>query len=194
EQISDDTGGVPPRRPSAAQSADACLVCICPSGPGLGRRYPVGAEAVTLGRDGTCTVTLPDGAVSRVHARIERQDNGRYHLQDLDSTNGTYVNDARVRAGFLKDGDYGRLGDRVFRFLAGGNVEASYHEEIHRLTVLDPLTGIHNRRYLNEHLDREAERAHRHDRPLSVLLMDIDHFKSVNDRFGHQTGDITLKT
>src|SRR5262249_48481842 len=69
-----------------------------------------------------------------------------------------------------------------------------YHEEIHRLTVLDPLTGLHNRRYLNEHLDREAERARRHERPLAVLLMDVDHFKMVNDRFGHVTGDATLKT
>jgi diguanylate cyclase (GGDEF)-like protein len=192
--ICDDTQVVPPLPVGAPRAADACLVCICPSGPGLGRRYQVGAEPVTIGRESTCSLTLPDGGVSRTHARIERQANGRYHIQDLDSTNGTYVNDARVRAGFLKDGDYVRLGERIFRFLAGGNVEASYHEEIHRLTVLDPLTGLHNRRYLNEHLDREAERARRHDRPLSVLLMDVDHFKAVNDRFGHLTGDATLKT
>src|SRR5207249_5710779 len=88
----------------------------------------------------------------------------------------------RRSSDLLKDGDYVRLGERIFRFLAGGNVEASYHEEIHRLTVLDPLTGVHNRRFLNEHLDREAERARRHDRPLAVLRSE-EHTSELQSRF-----------
>lgn len=94
----------------------------------------------------------------------------------------------------LGDGDTLQVGDCIFRFLAGGNVEAAYHEAIHRLTILDPLTGVHNRRSLTEFLEREVERAARHRRPLAVLLVDIDHFKRVNDQYGHAGGDAALRT
>ena len=81
----------------------------------------------------------------------------------------------------LKDGDYLRVGNCIYRFLAGGNIEAEYHEEIYRLTIIDALTEIHNKRYLLEFLDRELARAARHGRPLSLVLFDIDHFKAIND-------------
>ena len=86
------------------------------------------------------------------------------------------------------------MGDCIFRFLAGGNIEAAYHEEIQRLSTLDPLTGLHNRRYLDEFLEREIERAARHQRTLAVVLFDIDHFKTINDRCGHLAGDFTLRS
>ncbi len=195
ELAADDTAEIPAfgtvQVPPA--SAVAYLVCICPTGPGLGRRYPVGNEPVVLGRESACQIVITDGAVSRRHARIERRPDGRYRIVDLNSSNGTFVNDARVQTGMLSDGDYLRVGECIYRFLAGGNVEAEYHEEIHRLAIMDPLTGVHNRRYLMEFLDREVERAGRHGRPLSVLLFDIDHFKAVNDRLGHLAGDMTLK-
>ena len=194
EALGGDTDVVPASaavRPTVAPVA--YLVCICPSGPGLGRRFAVGADPVTLGRESTCTIAVADAGVSRAHAQIARRPDGSYRIDDLRSTNGTYVNNARVQAGTLQDGDYLRVGGQIFRFLAGDNVEAGYHEEIHRLTILDPLTGIHNRRYLDEHLDREVERARRHARPLSVVLADVDHFKTVNDRYGHTAGDFALQ-
>ena len=66
----------------------------------------------------------------------------------------------------LKDGDYLRVGNCIYRFLMGGNVETEYHEEIYRLTIIDGLTEIHNKRYLMEFLDRELARSSRHNRPL----------------------------
>lgn len=59
-------------------------------------------------------------------------------------------------------------------------------------SITDPLIGIYNRRYLNQRLSEEIPRARRYKFPLSVLLLDIDHFKQVNDRFGHLTGDMVL--
>jgi hypothetical protein len=79
---------------------------------------------------------------------LDADGDGRYLLTDLNSRNGTYVNGMRVATVELKDGDYVQLGESVFRFLAGGNLETGYHDEIHRLTLLDPLTGVHNRRHL----------------------------------------------
>jgi diguanylate cyclase (GGDEF)-like protein len=170
----------------------ACLVCIYPTGPGMGARYPLADKEVLLGRGSECTIPLDDAALSRRHARIEPRDEG-YVVVDLDSTNGTFVNHRRVRSRPLNDGDYLRCGRHLFRFLAGGNVEAEYHEEIHRLAIFDALTEIPNKRYLLEYLDRELARTSRHRRPLALVLFDIDHFKKVNDERGHLAGDSVLR-
>src|SRR5262249_50951585 len=91
------------------------------------------------------------------------------------------------------DGDYLRVGNCIHRFLAGGNVEAEYHEEIYRLTIIDALTDIHNKRYLLEFLDRELSRTARYGRPLAIIMFDIDRFKSINDEVGHLGGDFILR-
>jgi hypothetical protein len=168
--------------------ADASLVYIYPKAPQIGRRYPVSLHPVTIGRAVDCAVSVADSSVSRYHARIELGPDGRHAVTDLGSTNGTFVNDVRAAAAPLGDGDYLRVGNCIYKYLAGGNVEAEYHEEIYRLTVMDPLTGIHNRRYLMEVLKREVARSVRHRRPLALALIDVDHFKRVNDQLGHVAG------
>ncbi|HEY1375694.1 MAG TPA: GGDEF domain-containing protein [Gemmataceae bacterium] len=171
---------------------DACLVHIYPSGPDMGRRYPLGGRVVTLGRGEGCDVRIPDQSVSRNHARIDCALEG-YDLADLQSTNGTFVNDQPVGTHRLNDGDYVRVGNCIYRFLAGGNVEADYHEEIYRLTIMDALTETHNKRSLFQFLDHELARSERHQRPLALVMFDIDHFKALNDRLGHLAGDATLR-
>jgi diguanylate cyclase (GGDEF)-like protein len=173
--------------------ADASLVYIYPKAAELGRRYPVRVQPVTIGRAAECDVVVGDSSVSRIHARIEVGPNGRHVVTDLGSTNGTFVNSVRTGSGPLQDGDYLRVGNCIYRYLAGGNVEAEYHEEIYRLTVMDPLTGVHNRRYLMEVLNREVARSVRHCRPMALALIDVDFFKAVNDRLGHVAGDMTLR-
>src|SRR5262249_2465559 len=81
----------------------------------------------------------------------------------------------------------------IYRFLAGGNVEAEYHEEIYRLTIIDALTDTHNKRYMLEFLDRELSRSQRYRRPLALVMFDIDRFKSCNDDLGHLGGDLILR-
>jgi diguanylate cyclase (GGDEF)-like protein len=172
----------------------ACLVQVHPKGPTFGHRYPIGNDPVLIGRDAACAIHNPDTSVSRRHARIEVRADGRYHISDLDSRNGTSVNNLLVRATVLNDGDQIRIGSCVYRFLAGGNVEAEYHEELYNLSVLDPLTTTHNRRSLMDFLDREIARSRRHERALSLLLVDLDNFKAINDEHGHLAGDVTLRT
>jgi two-component system, cell cycle response regulator len=171
---------------------DACLVFIYPTGPQMGERYVLRYDEAVIGRTDECAIRNTDASVSRLHARIERREDG-FHVTDLGSTNGTFVNNVLKRAARLDDGDYLRIGNCIYRFLAGGNLEAEYHEEIYRLTVLDGLTGVHNRRFLTEYLDRELARAQRFGRPLAVAMFDIDRFKAINDTHGHLAGDTTLR-
>ena len=93
----------------------------------------------------------------------------------------------------LRHGDLVKVGDTIFKYLAAGNIEQAYHEEIYRMTIMDGLTGAYNRRYVQEYLEREVARAHRYNRALSVIMLDIDHFKRVNDQFGHLAGDFVLR-
>jgi len=158
----------------------------------MGSRYMLADTRLTLGRDNDCDICLSDLSVSRHHARIQPGMDG-YYVVDLQSTNGTFVNDKPASMCKLKDGDYLRFGNWIFRYLTSGNVEADYHEEIYRLTIIDALTGIHNKRYLLDFLDRELARSARHQRPLSMGILDIDHFKVINDQMGHLAGDYALR-
>lgn len=177
----------------AARSAsrNACLVQL--RGPQMGRRFELGSESVSIGRDPTSVIVLESDSVSRRHARIDPTDIG-HRVVDNYSTNGTYLNDVLVQPeASLRSGDYVQIGEAIFKYLSGDNIELAYHEEIYRLTIEDGLTQIPNKRALVDFLDREFTRARRHNRPLTVIMMDIDHFKRINDEFGHLMGDYVLR-
>jgi diguanylate cyclase (GGDEF)-like protein len=171
---------------------DACLVQIYPTGPTMSTRYTLGDAALVLGRDAGCDIVVDDDSVSRRHACIKPCYNG-YQVEDLQSRNGTFVNDMQVNSQRLNDGDYLRIGNAIYRFLGGDNIEVQYHEEIYRLSILDALTEVPNKRHFQDFLGRQLSSATRHDRPLALIMFDIDHFKSVNDMFGHLAGDNILR-
>ncbi len=175
------------------QRGQDCLVVIYSSDARqFGKRHVLGDEPVLLGRGSENTIVLENDSVSRRHCRVEKR--GRnYYVVDLDSTNGSYVNDELVTDIQLRRGDQVKVGDTILKFLSGSDVEAQYHETIYRMTIVDGLTGVNNKRYLMESLEREIPRARRHERPLTCIMFDIDHFKQINDNFGHLAGDYTLK-
>jgi diguanylate cyclase (GGDEF)-like protein len=192
ENTTDNLGTVVAQgRPIFTGTRKACLIQIYPPGPGLGSRYNLGDTPLIIGRGADCDICVHDDTASRHHARVQF-DTASYVVVDLQSTNGTFVNEVPVALQALEDGDYLCVGNSIFRFLSGGNVESDFHEEIYRLTIIDALTDIHNKRYLLEFLDREMARSNRHGRPLTLLLFDIDHFKQINDTRGHLCGDYTL--
>jgi diguanylate cyclase (GGDEF)-like protein len=177
------------------RKGDDCLVVIyAPVASDLGRRHVLDQEVVTIGRDRENDIVLDSDSVSRRHARIEHRD-GRIYLTDLDSTNGTYVNDDNepVRDAQLRRGDQVKIGDTIFKYLSGSDVETQYHETIFNMTITDGLTDVGNKKRLDQLVQKEIPRALRHSRELALLMVDIDHFKDVNDTYGHLAGDSVLR-
>ncbi len=170
----------------------ACLVLIYPDTLPIGSRFSIKRKALTIGREPENTVMLPLDAVSRKHAEVKRHRRSII-IKDLDSTNGTYVNGARVEEHVLCQGDLVGISTAIFKFLSGTGVEAAYHEAIYRLTIMDGLTEAYNSRYMLEYLNRELARCSRRGQALSLVMFDLDHFKQINDEHGHLTGDMVLR-
>ena len=173
-----------------APTGGASIIVIY--GPDLGKRLQLGTAPFEIGRSARCDLPIDQESVSRHHARITF-DGKNYWIQDLGSTNGTFVSDIAVQKQRLSDGEQVRIGRSILKFMTGENVEVQYHEEIYRLMTVDGLTQIYNRRYFNEALEREMNRSQRYQRNLSLIMFDIDFFKRVNDTFGHLAGDHLLR-
>jgi diguanylate cyclase (GGDEF)-like protein len=174
-------------------TGEACLVNLHPPGPDIGRRIPLVNSQYIVGRDSEAGLVVSRSSVSRSHARLFVDDDNNWWVEDLNSTNGTFVNEQRIRAQQLNDADQVRFGDAIYKFLAGSNIESAYHEAIHNMAIQDGMTGIHNKRFFMEFLEREIAVASRHGHPLTLVMFDVDHFKKVNDTHGHLAGDAVLK-
>lgn len=171
-------------------SKEACLVVIY--GMDLGKKYNLDRPTMVVGRSSKADIQIDQEAVSRNHCKLLNTGKSLM-LRDLGSTNGTYVNDELVDEYVLRDGDLIKVGRCIFKFLSGNNIENAYHEEIYRLTTVDGLTQVFNKRYFVETLEREIGRAQRYRRDLSLIMFDIDKFKPINDTYGHLAGDHILK-
>ncbi|HEU0031364.1 MAG TPA: GGDEF domain-containing protein [Kofleriaceae bacterium] len=173
---------------------DACLVNLYPPGPEIGRRIQLVKPEYVVGRDSEAGLVVGRSSVSRQHARLYRDASDDWWVEDLRSTNGTFVNESRVmQPMLLSEGDQVRFGDAIYKFLSGSNIESAYHEAIHNMAIQDGMTGIHNKRYFTEFLEREISVSQRYGHPLTLVMFDVDHFKQINDTYGHLAGDAVLK-
>jgi diguanylate cyclase (GGDEF)-like protein len=179
-------------RPTARSERHAFLLVL--SGPQFGDIFPLAEDReLVIGRREDADLQVQDDGVSRRHASIRVV--GEHALvKDLGSANGTYVEGERTVEARLADGARLQIGGATtLKFLWADELEARWQMKIAEGALQDPLTGLFNRRHFEERLSSELAAAQRHGRALSLLLVDVDHFKNVNDQYGHLAGDEALK-
>lgn len=169
----------------------ACFTVL--TGTMSGQLFKLPKGNTLIGRASNAEIRLIDDGVSRHHARVRVEADGPY-LEDLESRNGTFVNGTRIEGPHkLEDGDKIQVGRTiVVRFSYHDQLDESFHETLMSSALRDPLTRLFNKRYFLDRLDSELKFAKRHDTALSLLLIDLDHFKAVNDTHGHLAGDAIL--
>jgi diguanylate cyclase (GGDEF)-like protein len=151
-------------------------------------------DVVLLGRAPECTFVFDDASLSRQHARVMRV-GAEYIIRDEGSRNGTFVNNVRLtKAENLRNGDRVQLGSStLLRFALVDDEEERAMRRVYDAAILDGLTGVCNRKHFEERIATEIAHAVRHQSPLSVVMIDVDHFKKVNDTYGHLGGDAVLR-
>ena len=189
----DDTTRMAPAQeagPADAQPAAACLVVL--SGSNVGEMYRLEKDQVVIGRGDKVDLRLVDDGISREHVRISK-DEGQIVLEDLGSTNGTYCNGQRVERHPLTEGDKILIGSTtILKFSYQDRLDEMFQRQMSESALRDGLTRAFNKRYFNDRIDSEFQYAVRHSAPLSLIFLDIDHFKKINDQHGHQAGDHVL--
>jgi two-component system, cell cycle response regulator len=162
-------------------------------GKAFGQSYTLDHDITNIGRGPKCNIHVDDDGVSREHAQVIRVDE-EWVLVDLNSTNGTYHDGESVQVRTLRDGDKFQLGSgTILRFQFQDVVDERYQKSMYESKTRDALTGIFNRGYFMEAIEREIAFTGRHGQTLALVLFDIDHFKHVNDTYGHSVGDVVLK-
>ena len=180
----------PSTHPDAPKRDRICLTVM--TGTATGHVYPVVPGSNVIGRSLDAEIQIIGDGISRQHARI-RHDGEVLYLEDMESRNGTFLNGRRItEPTALTAGDKIQIATTVMRFAFHDELDDSFHESLLQSAMRDPLTKLFNKRYLMERLDSELQFARRHDTSLSVLMIDLDHFKRVNDGHGHLAGDAVL--
>ena len=190
---------VRPRQPEDAALAPPDWALVAYAGVSLGRIFPLKVGTTMIGRSPEAEIALLDAEVSRNHAKIHwttgPDGSTQLAVEDLGSTNGVILNGAKVQgSALLKAGDRLTLGGHVLKVVALDFLERGFHETLLDQSTKDSLTGLANRSATLNELKTRFELAMRHHRPLSVIMVDLDHFKKINDTYGHGAGDFVLRS
>lgn len=176
--------------PKTSPKDRAYLIVL--TGDNVGSMHRLEGEVV-IGRSSSATIRLNDDGISRRHARLVQQ-GSQMVLEDLQSANGTFVNEEQIASRTLRDGDKVRVGSTtILKFSYHDDLEESFQQRMYEAALYDGLTHAFNKKYLLDRLPSEIAYARRHASPLSLMMFDVDHFKRVNDTFGHLVGDYVLQ-
>ena len=176
-----------------AKEQPACLILI--RGTPQGHRFFITSDEMIIGRDPAADISISDSSISRKHAKVTREGNV-IKIEDLGSSNGTAVNGKKLEAGNvakLAKEDLIKLGNSIVKYLPAGEIEIIFYGNLNQAANTDPLTKCFNKGYFLEAIEAEVKRAKALATKLSLIFFDLDHFKKVNDTFGHDAGDFVLK-
>lgn len=174
-------------------SPKACFVVM--GGMDVGRIIVLEEPVITIGRDAKCTVVIQDDGVSRFHMEVRSESEDSVVIRDLGSTNGTFIGGKRITKAKLHDGAKVLIGRRtILKFTFQDELDLHFQQQMYETSTRDGLTDVYNRRYFSKKIVADLSFAQRHQIPCTLVLLDIDHFKKVNDTYGHRTGDQVLIT
>ncbi len=175
----------------ALKDMHSYLVVI--AGNRLGEMLRVEGQA-DIGRDQKATFRIVDEGISRIHCRVRQLPMGKLFVEDLRSTNGTFVNGERIETQALADGDKIQIGSNtVLRYAFSDGLDEGFQRQMYDSALRDGLTKAYNKRFYSERMETEFFTAQRAGSDLALIMMDIDHFKHVNDNWGHPAGDMVLR-
>lgn len=160
-------------------------------GQDSGQRHKLRPGSMTIGRSPQADITIEDDWASRVHCVIHWKDDV-FELEDRDATNGTYVDTHKIVRVQVLPGVPIQVGHSLLKIEYKDEAELEVEKKLHHSASIDGLTGIFNRQYFMNRAAEELAYASRHHRCLGVIMIDIDHFKLINDTYGHQMGDFVL--
>lgn len=173
------------------------LTVIAGNETDFGKHFVLERKRTGIGREKVNDIALNDGKVSKAHCEISviRSSRGveQIGILDLDSTNGTFVNGEAVVQATLKAGDKIQAGGTILQLSYSDEIEREYHAKLFDFAARDALTGMYNKRFIVNELENYCRIARRSNRAFSIIMLDIDDFKQINDRFGHLSGDEYLK-
>lgn len=163
-------------------------------GAQVGQIFELNKPELLVGRADACDLKIEDNSISRNHFKLYVQD-GQLRLEDLGSTNGTYVNGEETQQIELHDGDRIQISPATILEVAYlDEAELTAEQQRYEKGVKDPGTGVYNKGFFLDRLADEFSFAKRQGTPLALIMMDIDHFKKLNDNYGHLLGDKALRT
>ncbi|MBU4484599.1 GGDEF domain-containing protein [bacterium] len=162
------------------------------SGPLVGKLHLLEEGETVLGRGKNANISINDNRISRHHVKINLEGETAI-IEDMGSTNGTFVNGQRIKTYALQDGDKIQISSStIFKYALQDKIEKIFHDELYKMAIIDAVTGIYNKRFFSERIREEFSYFKRSGSPLSLLMIDIDFFKKVNDTHGHLAGDFIL--
>lgn len=174
-----------------AKDQEACLIIV--RGTPLSKRYELTQARMYMGRDASAEIILNDPNVSRKHAEVIKEGE-EVKLRDNSSTNGTFVNDKKIEGTVtLRKEDMIKVGNTILKYLPKGEIEIFFLGSLESAAHTDPLTKVYNKGYIMEALEADFKRAKALHQDFSIIILDLDHFKKVNDTHGHDAGDIVLR-
>lgn len=177
-----------------ADKTPPTLVLLVGPASSIGKQWSLEGDDIVIGRSPTSTVYVDDRSISKSHAKFILQGNETY-IMDLDSTNKTVINSkpvAPLTTAVLKNNDQIKTGNVIFKFLERGNIEAVSNKKTFDRTQIDSMTGAYNKGALLAYAPEAIKRSDLLGIPISVIVFDIDHFKKVNDTYGHAAGDFVI--
>ncbi|MFY7991805.1 MAG: diguanylate cyclase [Bacteriovoracaceae bacterium] len=174
-----------------AQKKPSCLLVV--GGDLNGSIYDLQPGETVVGRNPDCTISLDFHGVSRRHFQISTNDETST-VTDLGSANGTYLNNQKLEAPTeLKRADVIKIGSIAMKYLPKGDPERLTYDKLHEEANTDGLTRCYNKSYFNNALEAEVKKSKLTGKPLTLIIFDLDHFKKLNDNYGHDAGDYVLK-